>query len=59
MNRLTESGPAVATLAARLPVVPMASAVQGSQPDRWPARRSASRPSQATISIPSTDSENA
>ena len=37
-------------LAARLPAVPAASAVQGSQPDRRPARRSASRTSEATIS---------
>jgi hypothetical protein len=52
-------GPAVATLAARLPAVPMTSAAQGSQPDRRRARRSASRTSEATISMPSTDSGNA
>jgi len=54
MMRLTVPDPAVATLAARLPAVPIASAVQGSKPERCPARRSASRASEATISMPST-----
>src|SRR5712691_2096116 len=59
MTRLTGSGWAVAILAAREPTVPAASAVQGNQPDRRPDRRSASRTSEATISMPSTDSGNA
>ncbi|HET7015799.1 MAG TPA: hypothetical protein VFI65_17900 [Streptosporangiaceae bacterium] len=46
-------------LTARLPAVSAARAIQGSQPDRRPARRSASRTSEATISTPSTDSGNA
>ena|SRR6185437_4102096 len=50
---------AVAMLAARLAAVPMVSAAQGSQPDLRPARRSASRTREATISTPSTDRGNA
>ncbi len=59
MTRLTGSGWAVVMLAARLPAVPAAMAVQGSQPDRRPARRSASRTSEATISMPSTENGKA
>jgi hypothetical protein len=59
MMRLMMPGPAVATFAARLPAVPTASAAQGSHPDLRPARRSASRTSEATISMPSTDSGKA
>jgi hypothetical protein len=43
MIRLTVPVSAVAMLAARLAVVPIARAAQGSQPDRRPVRRSASR----------------
>jgi hypothetical protein len=59
MIRLTVPGCAVAMLAARLAAVPIARAAQGSQPDRRPVRRSASRTREATISTPSTDSGNA
>ena len=55
----TGPAPAAATFAARLAVVPAASAAHGSQPDRCPERRSASSTSEATISMPSTDSGNA
>lgn len=50
---------AAATFAARLAVVPAASAAHGSEPARRPERRSASSTSEATISMPSTDSGNA
>jgi hypothetical protein len=56
ITRPIRSVPAAATFAARLAVVPAASAAQGSQPERRPVRRSASSTSEATISIPSTDS---
>jgi len=59
MIRLIVPVSAVAMLAARLAAVPITRAAQGSQPDRRPARRSASRTRDATISTPSTESGKA